>query len=222
MALLLEGLLLNQTFFFVGYSLRDPNFQQMFGRIARMLSESHRRAFAVSFEARGSTASYLRQQWRRQQLELISIPGETREEQRRQFQRFLDRLAETVTMQSPPLVLAPDVPAPQSLRRLRELLQQVGMEVESMSQTRLGEKEAVLLGEVLRFLTAHGWRPSQLGRGLCQVWEDLARHTTATDERQRMLIAALNSAEALTDVCRVREELARLAPPVPIGGSILS
>ena len=37
MALLLEGLLLNRTFFFVGYGLRDPNFRQIYSRIARML-----------------------------------------------------------------------------------------------------------------------------------------------------------------------------------------
>ena len=42
MAILLEGLLLNQTFFFVGYSLRDPNFRQVFSRIARMLREARR------------------------------------------------------------------------------------------------------------------------------------------------------------------------------------
>ena len=43
MALLLEGLLLNQTFFFLGYGLRDPNFRQVFSRIARMLATRRRR-----------------------------------------------------------------------------------------------------------------------------------------------------------------------------------
>src|SRR5262249_21976975 len=42
MALLLEGLLLNRTFFFVGYGLRDLNFREIFGRIARMLREAKR------------------------------------------------------------------------------------------------------------------------------------------------------------------------------------
>ena len=37
MAALLQGLLLNQTFFFVGYSLRDPNFRQIYSQVARML-----------------------------------------------------------------------------------------------------------------------------------------------------------------------------------------
>ena len=43
MALLLEGLLLNQTFFFVGYGLRDPNFRQVYSRIARMLRDARSR-----------------------------------------------------------------------------------------------------------------------------------------------------------------------------------
>jgi hypothetical protein len=51
MAALLEGLLLNQTFFFVGYGLRDPNFRQIFSRIAFMLQGARRPAFATTFEA---------------------------------------------------------------------------------------------------------------------------------------------------------------------------
>src|SRR5207249_4619776 len=48
MAALLEGLLLNQTFFFVGYALQDPNFRQVYHRIARMLKGAQRRAYATS------------------------------------------------------------------------------------------------------------------------------------------------------------------------------
>ena len=53
MALLLEGLLLNQTFFFVGYGLRDPNFRQVYSRIVRMLRDARKPAFATSFEIGG-------------------------------------------------------------------------------------------------------------------------------------------------------------------------
>jgi hypothetical protein len=206
LALLLEGLLLNQTFFFVGYSLRDPNFQQVFSRIARMLSDAHRPAFATSFEAQGSTSKYLKQQWRQQQLELIAIPGDNLKEQEEQFLYFLDHLADEVTMQTAPLALAPDVPPPKALLRLRERLEQVGEELESLRQSAVGEKEAIFLAEVLRFLTAHGWRPSR-GR-LSHLWEELAQKTSNADARQRMLIAALSSAEAFSDVRRVRRQIA--------------
>jgi hypothetical protein len=53
LALLLEGLLLNRTFFFVGYGLRDPNFRQIYGRVGRMLRAARRPAFATSFESAG-------------------------------------------------------------------------------------------------------------------------------------------------------------------------
>jgi hypothetical protein len=207
MALLLEGLLLNQTFFFVGYSLRDPNFQQLFSRIARMLRESRRPAFATSFEAKHGTADYVREQWRRQQLELISIAGDNQAERERHFMLFLDRLADSVTMQAAPLVLAPDVPAPPPLTELRRLLGKVGEEVEALAREELGEKDVVFLAEVLRFLTAHGWRPSHGGHELCALWQELARQAPDPDERRRLLIAALGSSEAFSDVSRVREQL---------------
>ena len=59
MALLLEGLMLNRTFLFVGYGLRDPNFRQVFGRVGRMLREAHRPAFATSFESAGPGARHV-------------------------------------------------------------------------------------------------------------------------------------------------------------------
>jgi hypothetical protein len=211
MSLLLEGLLLNQTFFFVGYSLRDPNFQQLFSRIARMLSEARRPAFATSFEARGTTADYLRKQWRQQQLELIAIPGNDKTEQEQQFLRFLDRLADEVTLQAAPLVLAPDVPASRPLLDLRHLLAQVGEEVESLGNVKLSEEEVLFLGEVLAFLTAHGWRPSRGGHALCALWESLAGRTVDPATRERMLTAALSSAETFTDAKRVRELLEKEA-----------
>lgn len=51
MASLLEGLLLNQTFFFVGYSLRDPNYRQIYSKIDLMLRSSKRPAFAATLTA---------------------------------------------------------------------------------------------------------------------------------------------------------------------------
>src|SRR5262249_16341225 len=77
MALLLEGLLLNQTFFFLGYGLRDPNFRQVYSRIARMLRDSRKPAFATSFESTGEAGPYIAGQWREKNLHLVSIPGST-------------------------------------------------------------------------------------------------------------------------------------------------
>src|SRR5205085_2313088 len=120
MALLLESLMLNRTFFFVGYSLRDPNFRQIYARIARMLREARRPAFATTFE-RGEALPFIVEQWRRKQLTLLPIPGDTGEDQGVRFLAFLDRLAERVTLPHPRLFLAPDVELPPRLVHLRKL-----------------------------------------------------------------------------------------------------
>jgi hypothetical protein len=214
MALLLESLLLNQTFFFVGYGLRDPNFRQIFARIARMLREARRPAFATTFEAAGDSAAYLTEQWRNKQLHLLSIPGDSTAEQEREFARFLDRLADQVTMQTPRLFLAPDVAAPPRLARLRkEFVEGVGPELEAACLGDLSGPDAGpqvrYLAEVLEFLTKQGWNPGpRQGRDLCRLWERLAEHTADPLERRRLLILALECTEDFADVQRVRQQLA--------------
>jgi hypothetical protein len=148
----------------------------------------------------------MRQQWRRQQLELIPITGQTLREQGQQFLRFLDQLADTVTMMAPPLVLAADVPTPQPLHQIRQLLSRTGEEVRALAATDLNDADAHFLAEVLNFLTTHGWRPTG-GLSLCALWERLACRTTNPEERRRMLIAALQCAEAFDDASRVRHLL---------------
>ncbi len=209
MAILLEGLLLNQTFFFVGYSLRDPNFRQVFGRIARLLRESRRRAFAMSFEARGDTADYLQKQWHRQQLELIPVPGDSAGEQQQAFLRFLDALADRVTLQAAPLSLAADVPVSDHLAPLRGMLEQVGAEVVRLSREPAAEADLAFLADTLDFLADHGWRPPAAWHRptLCLLYQQLAVHASDEATRRRLLVAALGCAEALAEVRRLREEM---------------
>jgi hypothetical protein len=216
MALLLEGLLLNRTFFFVGYGLRDPNFRQVYHRIARMLREAKRPAFATTFEAAGEGGAYLTRQWHNKQLQLIAIPGADRAEQGQQFLRFLDRLADRVTMGRRRLFLAPEVEVPPGLGPLRGLLAEgVAREVAALGErdlARAGGRTAVrYLAEVLDFLTEQGWRPTaNNGWDLCRLWEYLADHAAGPAERRRFLITALETAEAFADVRRVRQRLAEL------------
>lgn len=216
MASLLEGLLLNRTFFFVGYSLRDPNFRQIYSRIARMLRDAARPAFATSFETASEWGSYLVKQWREKQLHLLTMNGATPAEQQHQFLLFLDGLAERVTLRSPGLLLAPDVAASPVLARLRQLLMEdVGRELEQVCRQGLtGPAESAdvrHLAEVLGFLTDHGWKPeAQRGWDLCRLWEQLAAHTPDPMEQQRLLIRALDFTEALADAHRVRAKLEAL------------
>lgn len=216
MALLLEGLLLNRTFFFVGYSLRDLNFREVFGRVARMLREAKRPAFATSFEAAGDTAEYTKKQWGRQRLALVPIAGEGAAEQQRQFLRFLDRLSEEVAREAPPLVLAQDVPISGPLTQLRAQMQRAGDEVEELCQREgLGAGERRFLADALLFLTRHGWRPTagRSGRALSHLWRHLAEQAADAEERRAYLTHALASAEAFTDA-----EAARRALEGPVTG----
>jgi hypothetical protein len=213
MTLLLEGLLLNQTFFFIGYGLRDPNFRQIHSRIARMLKNAHRRAYATTFEASGDSGEYLRKQWKQKRMELLAIEGETVADQQQEFLRFLDRLGDQVALETPRLFLAPDVEPPPALANLRNLLlDRVGMELEATARRDLSAEaawpEVRYLADMLGFMTNQGWRPSpRHGLQLCQLWEHLAAHAPDKSERRRLLIAALATTEDFADVQRIRRQL---------------
>jgi hypothetical protein len=105
MSLLLRGLMLNHTFLFLGYSLRDPNFRTMFGEVGRMLREGRRPAFATTFDADSSAGELIREQWRQKNLELISI---TDGERSVALYRFLDRLGERLALRNPQPILTTD------------------------------------------------------------------------------------------------------------------
>jgi hypothetical protein len=215
LAVLLEGLLLNRTFFFVGYSLRDPNFRQIYARIARMLREARRPAFATTFE-RGEALPFIVEQWRRKQLTLLPIPGETGEEQGVRFLAFLDRLAERVTLAHPRLFLATDVELPPRLVHLRKLfLNDIApllvRLIESKDLDGSGRDVVQPLVNVLDFLTDHGWRPAGGGDSVVgQLWERLAGLEVPRAMKRQLLITALSHAEAERDASRIRTALDHL------------
>ena len=112
--------MLNRTFFFVGYGLKDPNFRQIYSRITRMLAKASRPAYATTFETAGGAGEHLMRQWANKRLNLIGVPGAWRDEQEQEFLRFLDRLADHVTLHRPRLLLTPDVPPPGPLAEIRD------------------------------------------------------------------------------------------------------
>ncbi len=217
-------MLLNQTFFFVGYGLRDPNFRQIYSRIARMLRDAHRPAFATTFGAAGDAGQHLAEQWKNKQLHLIRIPGADPTEQEQQFLRFLDRLADRVTTANASrLFLAPDVEAAPVLHPLREqLLAAVGDEIPRLCREDLSAPHLHHLATVLGFLADHGWQPRGHGVDLGELWERLAQQTADSAVRKRLLIAALKSAGRFDDVRRLQEQLRQIeatdGPPPGAGG----
>lgn len=217
MASLLEALLLNHSFFFVGYGLRDPNFRQIYGRIADMLQNAQRKAFAVTVDPTSEITPFVERQWANKGVHLLPMPGATLAERVRNLWRFLDQLANAVSPRS--LFLTNDAgftgvtdEAPR-LETLRELLRdQIGGEVERIIReidSAATDRELRLTAQVLGFLTEHGWRPS--GKlSLTNLWERLARRIDDPYEKQRLLIRALRHAEHNRDIVRLRQHLAEL------------
>lgn len=212
MALLLEGLLLNQSFFYVGYGLRDPDFRQIHTRVAFMLRDAKRPAFATTFEA---TTDHPRKQWRTKHLELVDIPGDDTRGKSRNLARFLDRLGEQVA-RDPHLFLAEDVDHPLSPEGgvvRDQLLALVGPLLSACAraeQTNASEVRA--LAEVLRFLCARGFRGHSPGQ-LASVFERLAWHRELSiSERRDLLVSALRHTENQRDAERMLLALRTLDP----------
>ena len=229
MASLLEGLLLNQTFLFVGYSLRDPNFRLVLSRIHQMLQDAKRDAYAVTFDP---VNAHYREQCRRKGLILIEISGRTREEQAQHFICFLDDLSTKASGEASPFLARDasanardgeqegrdqDVEGPvaptavsKRLQPIRDALWDIGAHIES-AHVRASPDEAREMAKVLAFLTENGWRPKGRVR-LSKIWEHLAdrlgKEGTDADEQRAMLVAALARTESSKDAERLRQRLA--------------
>lgn len=204
MASLLEGLLLNQTFLFAGYSLRDPDFRQIHHRVAAMLDEAKRPAFATTFDAESPHA---RRQWRRKRLELLCIPGE---DQTRSLTRFLDRLSEAVAGRQHLFLASDAAESAAPLEDVRDSLRQTGkfiqeaLAYENKSDLTVADLEQ--LEWTLVFLTQHGWRPEE-DISLNRLWSRLAARSTTPEERQRRLVMALPHTPTLKDAQKILNEL---------------
>ncbi len=218
MALLLEGLLLNQSFFFLGYGLRDPDFRQIYHRIAVMLRGAKRSSFATTFE---STSTHAHAQWRKKHLELIDVPGEGPADKSRALDLFLDRLAEAVA-DDPRLFLADDVERPLAphVTALRdELLRSTHTLADAILHAAgASPSEVRTLAEVLRFLTARGWRGEHPGQ-LSTLFSALAAYPgLRKSERHDLLVAALGHTESGRDAEAVRQMIEALEEPRPPAG----
>lgn len=65
----LQSLLSTRTFLFVGFSLRDPNFRDIYRIVQQVLGSFRRYAYAILLER--STNEYVLQYWRRQRLLIL-------------------------------------------------------------------------------------------------------------------------------------------------------
>ncbi len=75
----LQSLLSTRTFLFVGFSLRDPNFRNIYRIVQQVLGSFRRYAYAILLER--SVNPYVLQYWRRQRLLVLPLddPAQVRE-----------------------------------------------------------------------------------------------------------------------------------------------
>lgn len=217
-ALLLQGLLLNQTFLFVGYGLRDPNFREIYGNITHILKDAEREAFAVTVDPASETSPFLAGQWAKKQLHILAMPGADLGERVEQSWLFLDWLAR-VPYEAPKLFLARDVGLPAALGPLHDLrrllIEEVGGELQRVCRGDVSDAAARYLATVLEFLVGLGWRPDMgwrtahpdAGIELWQLWAKLADSVQDKALKCRLLRLALPHTEGLRDADEVRGKM---------------
>jgi hypothetical protein len=88
----LSGLLVDKTFLFVGYSISDPDFNQLLDQVAFDLQQHQRMAYALLFDADPFTIDDLRAR----NIQVLNIPADALADRSQQLGALLDELIRKV------------------------------------------------------------------------------------------------------------------------------
>jgi hypothetical protein len=88
----LSGLLVDKTFLFIGYSISDPDFNQLLDEVAFDLQQHQRMAYAVLFDADAFTNDDLRAR----NIQVLNIPTDAQIDRSEQLGALLDELIRKV------------------------------------------------------------------------------------------------------------------------------
>ena len=212
-AALFQGLLLNQTFLFVGYGLRDPNTRQMYSHVAHLLhkEKSNRQACTLSIQDEDETSRFYEKQWANQGLITLRMPGPDR---LHNSLRFFDWLAREAGA-APGLFLQwhlQEDQLPRGLQGLDALRASLFEVVRALKDALAGLSGPVppertrLLAQVLHLTTALGWRP-EVAQNEWRLWEALANSCADDLEKKRLLRRALRAAETERALDHLRRQL---------------
>jgi hypothetical protein len=198
--LLLSGLLLNQSFLFLGYSLSDPNFIQIYNRIANVLGAARRPAFATSFTPPDAGPD--------KELARVSVVpfSSNIHEQTQLLWRWLDQLIDAGVR--PDSVLLADADESEHIARshmlpMRRRLLDVGSELLRLATQELARDEARTLANIAETLFAHGWRATA---GNHRILAKLAKQLDLQD-REDLLLAAMSQTDSLDQVAELQRVL---------------
>jgi hypothetical protein len=199
-AAILTSLLLNHTFFFVGYGLGDPNFWQIYNEISHILPQKRRRAYATAFAREKRIDELTARQLRNNNVDVLRLAPSRKLTAGDQFMRLLDYLSDQV------------VASRQVCLFLRQQDgRQDGPLGEALCHAFNAADNPQTQAVLLEFLTQYGWRPWH-PRLLSRWWFELAHVVPASELqlRRRLLLASLRTAEEINDVHRARRALADL------------
>ena len=206
-AALLQGLLLNHRFLFVGYDLRDPNTRQVYSGVAHLLSKAGTRAYSVVVRDEDITSAFYEDQWSRQGLMTLRMPGPNRIHKSLLFFDWLARQTCDLTSFLHPDLRSEELPADmKDLETVRMLLHQLSDElVQIVNADRLGvdsPNQTKILAAVLDLMTKLGWKPPRH-----RIWEKFADVTNDPIEIVYYLRRALELAEGISGLEQIRERI---------------
>ncbi len=206
-ALLLEGLLLNHHFFFVGYSLSDPDFRQIQNRVIHMLEGAQRKAFATTLD---EDRHWARAQWEDQGLAQIPFHGGVIHDRVHRMWAWLDALSELVTGAPSTFLTSQSIEPTEGLAEVHGALVALGAQIERVwpSLAGLDPEEMGVVERVLDLLQGLGWRSDTDGRSWVEMWRALGNcGDRSLADRVRLLRKALSAAGRSEDIDDLRAEL---------------
>ncbi len=205
-ALLLEGLLLNHHFFFMGYSLSDPDFRQLQHRVIHMLEGAQRKAFATTLD---DHRHWARAQWEDQELAQIPFHHGSLHDRIHAMWCWFDTLAELV-IGSPNTFLTDTQSQDNPMWPIHQNLVTLGEQAEAAWEglERLGVEELDVLEKLFDLLAGLGWRSEDSGRSWVQIWHAMSQHHECPPgHRVRYLRKALAAADRNDIIKELRAEL---------------
>ncbi len=104
----LSGLLVDKTFLFIGYSISDPDFNQILDEVAFDLQQHQRMAYAVLFDADAFTIDDLRTR----NIQVLNIATDAQTDRSGQLGALLDALLLLVEQSRRPVPAAPSAGTP--------------------------------------------------------------------------------------------------------------
>eukprot|EP01123_Difflugia_compressa_P004133 TRINITY_DN15486_c0_g1_i1.p1 TRINITY_DN15486_c0_g1~~TRINITY_DN15486_c0_g1_i1.p1 ORF type:complete len:413 (+),score=83.62 TRINITY_DN15486_c0_g1_i1:185-1240(+) len=205
-ATLLRGLLLNRTFVFIGYSLRDPNLNIIIDEVSSLLKDARRPCYAIVFDATDDEVIL----WKAKGIYLLRLQGENSFQKTIALWEFLDSL-QTKYYAPHGAWLAPDsedfLPKDTPKKQV-ELLDTLKSTLTSLADEIIKSKDYVkpeMVDFIMPFLSLgakHGMTLDPI------IWETVSKHYKKREPHveSELILSMAATIEALEQACGKGEQ----------------